>query len=412
MDVTISKSKLSGAVEAIVSKSVAHRALICNFLANGGILPNCGGISKDIDATIECLTAIAQKRPILRPNESGTTFRLLLPIVAALGRNVEFRLEGRLPARPLSPLYEELCKHGCTLSPQSAAGVENPFKVKGKLLPGHYILDAGVSSQFISGLLFALPLLKDTSTLRMWGTLESASYVNLTLDALAQFGIKVIYDSDRATFIIPGNQKYTAPESGVVLEGDWSNAAFWLASGVEVTGLDSESRQGDRAIVSVLANFHEVAKQAGFPCRAEGSEALAEACPEIIDAADFPDLVPIIAVVATRYNRTTTIINAARLRLKESDRLAAVAEVLNALGADITETDDGLEIRGGKPLKGGATVSSHNDHRIAMAAAIAATQFVGEGEQPITITGAQAVEKSYPHFWEDLQKLGGIIEKR
>jgi 3-phosphoshikimate 1-carboxyvinyltransferase len=390
MNITISPSKLTGSVAAIPSKSVAHRALICAALAEmggggaaavevaeAGVCSEC----KDITATRDCLKALRNGKAgllakSLKVGESGSTLRFLLPIVGALGCGAEFRLEGRLAQRPLSPLYEELVKHGCTLSPQGS----NPLRIKGQLHAGHYIIDAGVSSQFISGLLFALPLLKDISTIRLWGNIESASYIDLTVDMLEKFGIKT--DFDGACFVIPGNQIYTAPTGGVKVEGDWSNAAFWLAAGVEVTGLNPDSRQGDRAIVEIL-------KQLGGGSDTE------------IDASDIPDLVPIIAVAATQINAVTHIVNAERLRIKESDRLAAITEVLGAIGADISETDDGLTIRGGKPLKGGVTVSSHNDHRIAMSAAIAATMC----EQPVTISGAEAVEKSYPTFWEDLKQL-------
>jgi 3-phosphoshikimate 1-carboxyvinyltransferase len=353
-----------------------------------------GGCSecKDTVATRACLKALGNGKSgllakSLKVGESGSTLRFLLPIVGALGCGAEFHLEGRLPERPLSPLYEELVKHGCTLTPQGS----NPLKIKGRLRAGHYIIDAGVSSQFISGLLFALPLLKsDTpSTIRLWGNIESASYIDLTVDMLHKFGIRA--DFDGSCFVVPANQTYTAPESEVVVEGDWSNAAFWLAAGVEVTGLTPDSRQGDRAIVEILEQL-------------DSDDNVCE-----VDAGDIPDLVPIIAVkAAVAKGKSTTIFNAERLRIKESDRLAAITEVLTALGADIRESEegDGLEIRGLESLKGGVTVSSHNDHRIAMSAAIAATVC----EAPVTIEGAESVEKSYPAFWEDFRSLGGKIE--
>jgi 3-phosphoshikimate 1-carboxyvinyltransferase len=405
MNITISPSALRGTVNAIPSKSVAHRALICAALAKirtgEETQIECAATSADIEATRTCLKALGSGKSgllpkVLKCGESGSTFRFLLPVVAALGCNCEFQLEGRLPERPLSPLYEELVKQGCTLSPQGS----NPFKVKGKLHPGHFIIDAGVSSQFISGLLFALPLLSGTSTIRLWNNIESASYINLTTAMVERFGIK--YDFDGTCFVIPGNQTYRAPKDApLVIEGDWSNAAFWLCANfirrgendVCVDGLSFDSGQGDSAIVEILGRFRD-------------NEGLVE-----IDAADIPDLVPILAVTATAIGlkgTTTHIYNAERLRTKESDRLAAVTEMLSALGADITERKDGLEIIGGKPLRGGVTVSSHNDHRIAMAAAIAATMC----GLAVTIEGADAVNKSYPGFFEDLKSVGGNAKIR
>jgi 3-phosphoshikimate 1-carboxyvinyltransferase len=252
---------------------------------------------------------------------------------------------------------------------------------KVQLSAGVFSVDAGISSQFISGLLFALPLLDGDSELRLTGKAESVPYIDLTVDMLNKFGIDVAFDGE--AFYIPGKQHYRSPEK-IQIEGDWSNAAFWLAAGIEVTGLDYNSKQGDRAIAEILEDFRSS-----------------------IDVSDIPDLVPILSVVAASRKGTTTIRNAGRLRIKESDRLAAVTELLTTLGADVTEMEDSLVIRGGKPLKGG-TVSSHNDHRIAMSAAIAAATLCTES---VVITGAEAVEKSYPHFFEDLRALGGKWEE-
>jgi 3-phosphoshikimate 1-carboxyvinyltransferase len=366
----------------------------------------------------------------------------MLPIACALGRNASFTLKGRLPERPLSPLYEELVSHGCTLSPQGTV----PFEAKGQLTPGIYTLDAGVSSQFISGLLFALPLLKAPSELRLVGSLESSSYVALTMAMLDVF--KLQPSPGNSVFYIPGGFQYHSP--GVVrVEGDWSNAAFWLcagainasaisagassagaqgvggngagalnagalsaggngagalsASSVTCSGLDLRSRQGDRAVIDVLASFgarfvppkgSSVSVSGG---RLQGVE---------IDARDIPDLVPILCVVGAFAEGTTVIHNAGRLRGKECDRLAATASLLRGLGADASETDDGLVINGGAALTGG-DVSSWGDHRIAMAAAIAATACSG----PVTIRGAEAVSKSYPTFFDDLRSLGGACEE-
>jgi 3-phosphoshikimate 1-carboxyvinyltransferase len=332
--------------------------------------------------------------------ESGSTLRFLLPVVCALARTASFMPLGRLPERPLSPLYEELVRHGCTLSPQGSV----PFVAGGRLAPGSYTLDAGVSSQFVSGLLFALPLLEGDSELRLTGQAESFSYVALTLAMLEAFGIVVKFDG--TDFVIPGRQVYRSPEV-VRVEGDWSNAAFWLSAGaigagsVSCIGLDPYSRQGDRAILDILARFGARIEPGSSSVAVSGGKLRGIE----IDASDIPDLVPVLAVVASAADGVTIIKNAGRLRIKESDRLAAMASVLDSLGADISETADGLVINGGRPLSGGA-VSSWGDHRIAMAAAVAA--LICDG--PVVIQGAEAVSKSYPGFFDDLRSLGGSVE--
>jgi len=393
VDVKILPGPLNGTIKAIPSKSQAHRALICAALADEPTNIICEGTSKDIQATESCLLALkagGEDDVYLPCGESGSTFRFLLPIVGALGRKVSFILEGRLPERPLSPLYEELVRHGCNLSPLGS----NPFAIEGKLTPGSYTLDAGVSSQFISGLLFALPLLDGDSNLKLTGSVESFPYIELTFAMLEMFGIKV--DFEDMFFSIPGGQKYRSPGT-IHIEGDWSNAAFWLCAGlipgneIFVSGLDMNSKQGDKAVLEILERFGS---------DLHGIE---------IDAADIPDLVPILSVIAAAAKGTTVIHSAGRLRTKESDRLAAVTDMLGSLGADIRETGDGLIIRGGKPLTGGV-ISSWGDHRIVMSAAIAAVLCA----EPVVIQGAEAVEKSYPTFFEERRRLACLhnMEKK
>jgi 3-phosphoshikimate 1-carboxyvinyltransferase len=408
VDAKIQPASLSGTLKIIPSKSQAHRALICAALADKPTRIECEVTSKDIEATAACLAMLGAKilrqqggydvTPLKRDRrlgsyplpcgESGSTFRFLLPLAGALRKKTSFVPEGRLPKRPLSPLYEALVQHGCTLSPQGSV----PFTVAGKLTPGNYSLGAGVSSQFVSGLLFALPLLNGDSTLRLSGRVESFPYIELTLAMLETFGINIEFKD--TVFTIPGRQLYHSPGT-VCVEGDWSNAAFWLAAnaigggGVSVTGLDKQSRQGDRKIVDILEQFSASGKLRGIE----------------IDARDIPDLVPILAVVAAAAAGTTVIRGAGRLRIKESDRLAAVTDMLCGLGADVRETEDGLHIHGGKTLSGG-TVSSFGDHRIAMAAAIAAVLCT----EPVVIRGAEAVNKSYPGFFDGLRSLGGSAE--
>lgn len=422
MDVKIfpAGKALGGTVRIVPSKSQAHRALICAAFADRPTRIICGSVSEDIEATAACLTALGagitrtldgyNVRPrdgadagdtcTLPCGESGSTFRFLLPVACALGRKASFIPRGRLPERPLSPLYEELVRHGCALSPQGAV----PFLTEGQLTPGSYTLDAGISSQFISGLLFALPLLDGDSELRLTGQAESFSYVALTLAMIEAFGISVAFDG--TVFKIPGGQTYRSPET-IHVEGDWSNAAFWLCAGavgagrIACAGLDPQSGQGDRAALDILSGFGAKIEAADSAVAAYGGNLRGIE----IDAGDIPDLVPILSVVGAAASGVTIIKNAGRLRLKESDRLAAITSTLNSLGADISETTDGLVIRGGKTLSGGV-VSSWGDHRIAMAAAIAALICT----EPVLIKGADAVSKSYPNFFDDLTALGGSVE--
>jgi 3-phosphoshikimate 1-carboxyvinyltransferase len=275
------------------------------------------------------------------------------------------------------------------------------------LKPGRYTLDGGVSSQFISGLLFALPLLGGDSELYLTGRVESAPYIALTLDMLEQFGVKA--DAFEAGYRIPGGQKYRSPGT-VRVEGDWSNAAFWLGAGaigpkgepLACTGLELSSRQGDRAITGLLRRFGARVEENGSTVTVFGGPLRGTD----VDARDIPDLVPILAVVAAAAEGETRIYGAARLRAKESDRLNTVTALLTALGAEARETDDGLFITGGSALTGGEA-SAGGDHRIAMAAAVAATVCAG----PVTLRGGQAVNKSYPGFFADFRALGGTVQE-
>lgn len=423
MDIRILKPIQGGTIRAIASKSEAHRLLICASLADCETFITCMDRSEDIDATARCLEALGAdiryeqngfivtpidkttehqdtKYLVLDCGESGSTLRFLLPVCSALGLRVSFNMSGRLHARPLSALYEEMVSHGCTLSEQGYS----PLTCEGRLTSGTYTIAGNISSQYISGLLFALPLLSGDSIIRVEGVLESRPYVEMTLDAMRLFDLTVLED-DCQVFRIPGGQTGCSPKN-VRVEGDWSNAAFWLSAGaigqngITCTGLNLDSRQGDRAVVTLLARFGaNVTYKNDYvrvsPGKLRGIE---------IDAGDTPDLVPVLAAVASYADGKTIIRNAGRLRIKESDRLHTVTTSLSGLGADITEMEDGLIIVGKKSLSGGES-ESFGDHRIAMAAAIISARCVG----PVLIKNAQAVNKSYPGFFKDFTTaLGGV----
>ena len=393
MDLTVQPGKLSGSVEVIPSKSQAHRLLICAAFAEGETNLVCRETNRDIEATVQCLSALGAEihhtqwgyrirsprqipdTALLNCHESGSTLRFMLPVAAALGVDATFLMEGRLPARPLSPLWEEMERMGCALSRPTADTV----RCTGRLRPGSYRIDGSVSSQFITGLLLALPLLEGQSSLEITGKIESRPYIDLTRQAISLFGA----DPDR-----PGAAGYVSPGT-VQVEGDWSNGAFWLAaqalgSTLTTENLSPASAQGDRAAAALLPRLRQ--------------ENIT------VSAADIPDLVPILAVTAAA-SHGAVFTEIQRLRLKESDRVTSTVAIIRALGGRADATEDTLTVWG-TGLTGGC-VNSFNDHRIAMSAAIAATVCT----QPVTISGANCVEKSYPRFWEEYKHLGGQYEQ-
>lgn len=396
MRVTIHPGRLRGHVQAPPSKSHAHRALICAALADGETLLTGAGASKDIEATARCLTALGASvapegdglrvRPIDAPRknalldcgESGSTLRFLLPLCALLDCGATLTGHGRLPERPNGPLLNALRAHGAAFA---AEGL--PLTVSGGLRGGEYRLPGDVSSQFFTGLLLALPLLAEDSELVADTPLESAPYIDLTLSAMRAFGVSV--EKTPRGFRVPGHQRYQTP-GRVRVEGDWSGAAFWLAanalgSAVTVEGLDPASAQGDRAAQTLFS-----------------PEAL-----DAVDVRDVPDLMPALAAVMAAVPGRHRITGAARLRIKESDRLRAMAEALRALGGCAEEAPDGLVVEG-SALWGG-TVDGCGDHRVVMSAAVLATACQG----PVTILGAEAADKSYPGFFADFAALGGNV---
>ena len=409
MNVTITPGLLSGSITPPPSKSQAHRVLIAAALSGGESTLKNVALSQDIEATIRCLAVLGAsfrwegdtlavaglagkpvpqgELPLLDCGESGSTLRFLIPLALAVLGGGRFTGHGRLMERPQGPYFDLFREKG--ISFEQKDGV---LTVDGRLKPGTFSLPGNVSSQFITGLLYALPLLPGDSEIVLTTPLESRGYVDMTLDVLEQFGVRVEHQ-DYARFRVPGNQSFQARD--LTVEADWSNAAFWYAaalleSDVDIQGLDTHSTQGDAAIAG---HYWTLAR----PAEAE------------IDVSGCPDLVPPLAAMAALRGEglTTRLVNAARLRIKESDRLSTVTEVLSALGADVEEHDDYLVIHGKDTLPGGVTVSGHNDHRIAMMAAIAATNC----DAPVTITGAECVRKSYPNFWADYEALGGVIAR-
>ena len=395
MDICITPKKLYGNINAIPSKSQAHRMLICAAFSDQPTTLICPETNRDIEATANCLTALGagitwlsngyRVKPIeevpfrasLPCQDSGSTLRFLLPIAGALGVDTVFQMTGRLPQRPLTPLWEEMERMGCTLTRPTA----DTIRCTGRLRSGEYAINGTVSSQFITGLLFALSLLPGQSRLQVLGKLESAPYVSMTLAAMERFGISC------NDYCFPGNGRFHSPGT-VTVEGDWSNAAFFLAaqalgSPIQVGNLNPDSPQGDRACARLLPALKDNLT---------------------ISAADIPDLVPILAVTAAA-NQGAVFTDIGRLRLKESDRVASVMDMLRALGGQAEADDTTLTVYG-TGLHGG-TVDSRNDHRIAMSAAIAATVC----DSPVTILGAQCVEKSYPKFFTDYTSLGGQYEQ-
>lgn len=417
MNISVTANHIGGTVQAIASKSYAHRLLICAAFSSQPVNIRCQTTSKDIEATAACLRALGAgierkgdvfavqpidqnvlpKQAVLDCGESGSTFRFMLPIVCALGLDGTFLLHGKLAERPLSPLYEELVSHGAVLSPQGSP----EFHVSGKLSNPSFTIPGNVSSQFISGLLFALVLMGGGSV-DVTEHIESESYIQMTIDCLQQAGV-IVSRTDQ-TFTVSGG--YQLPQEAEA-EGDWSNAAMWLCAGcvsrkpITVTGLNLNSIQGDRGILDVLESFGaqmrlDKSAVTVSPASLHGAQ---------VNAANIPDLVPVISALSTGASGETKIVHAERLRLKESDRLAAMSELIQAFGGNVTETADGLIINGGKPLHS-ADVSSWNDHRIVMAAVIVSMV----AKQSVLIRQAEAIEKSYPGFFRDLEALGGNVE--
>lgn len=421
MNLTIHPRPLSGTLRVPSSKSMTHREIIAAALAEG--VSEVTGVtwSQDIEATVRILTRLGasiekkegegglilsisgglrKQEGLIEADagESGSTLRFLIPLGLSFGNHVVYTGHGRLAERPLTPYYRLFDKKGISYHTQGGL----PLEVSGKLTGGLYELPGDVSSQFFTGLLFALPLAEEDSVLQSTTPLESKSYVDMTVDTLSRHGI-TIYDRGEGRYDIPGGQHYQ--KGTFAVEGDYSQAAFWLTAAlsggtIALTGLSDTSLQGDRAIVTLL-------KDMGGSIEKKDGRLLAEKSSLhgiTMDAENVPDLVPAFAALAAVSEGVTEIIHAGRVRLKECDRLHAMAVELTKLGAEVEERPEGLVIRG-KPVLSGGTVSSWNDHRIAMALASITPKLTG----PLTIEGAESVKKSYPRFWEDFRKVGGKV---
>lgn len=424
-DLKIYPSELKGEVKIPPSKSMAHRAIICAALSEGLCIIENIDYSDDIIATIDAMNSLgakivkhkdyievigaygsdekAKETRVIDCNESGSTLRFLVPISLLFKGSSNFIGRGNLGKRPLTTYYNIFERQGIQYSYEE--GNLN-LVINGELKAGTFEVEGNVSSQFITGLLFTLPLLKEDSKIIITTEMESKGYIDLTLKAMSDFGVEIINNNYRE-FIIKGNQKYNARNYRV--EGDYSQAAFFLCADslgndVLCKDLDLNSLQGDKEVIDILERMNVV-----FNTNNIGVKGIAngELTSTVIDGSQCPDIIPVLTAVASLTNGTTEIINAGRLRIKECDRLSAVTSELNKLGAKIIEKEDGLVITGVEKLQGGVEVWSHKDHRIAMTLAIASTRC----EEPIVIKDYECVAKSYPNFFEDFKALGGNIHE-
>ncbi|WP_294400906.1 3-phosphoshikimate 1-carboxyvinyltransferase [uncultured Clostridium sp.] len=428
-DYKVYPNKLKGEVKIPPSKSMAHRAVICAALSNGLCKVTNIDFSDDIIATVEAMKSlgavITKKEDYLEIigikssanktndsidsertidcNESGSTLRFLVPIAALFEGVNRFVGRGNLGKRPLDTYYSIFDEQGIKYSYKE--GILD-LKTEGKLKAGEFKVKGNISSQFITGLLFTLPLLDGDSKIIITTEMESKGYIDLTLSAIKDFGVEII-NNNYEEFIIKGNQTYKGRDYRV--EGDYSQAAFFLcgdavSNEVVVNDLKLDSLQGDKEVIDILERMGVKIKSEcnGLIGRAdEGLKAT------VVDGSQCPDIIPVVSLAACLCNGITEVINAGRLRIKECDRLAAVTSELNKLGAKITEKEDGLIIEGVSKLKGGCTVWSHKDHRIAMTLAIASTVC----EEPIIIKDYECVSKSYPEFWNDFKNVGGVFDE-
>ncbi len=415
--VTLHPGQLTGTLMVPPSKSVAHRAIVCAALAKGKSEITPVDDSKDMQAMLQCMAALGAKiaregrllrfegqsqhpdaMPVMDCLESGNTLRFLMPLSLVLAGGGRFLTSGRLAQRPLGPYEALFARKGVILD-----RMDNGFLVQGKLSPGCFELPGDVSSQFITGLLLALPLLDGDSEILLTTPPESDGYLQLTMDTLADFGVTVQRPNPQR-FLIPGGQSYRSRD--YMVEGDYSQAAVMLCAGalnsdVVLQGLKPDSHQGDQAVIGLLSQMGAVFREKDGVCsmKAESLRGIR------IDGGQFPDILPMMALVCCLSKGESRIENAGRLRLKECDRFAATVRELSKLGADIRAERDAMIIHGREALAGGALVDSHNDHRMAMMLSIAALHC----KEPVRLTNPSCVNKTWPSYWDDYQALGGII---
>ena len=413
-DVKFSPFVPNGTVNVPPSKSDVHRAIICAAMANGVSRISPVALSNDIKATIGCIKALGadavlennvltvdgtnmykNKTALLDCGESGSTLRFFIPIAAVGNINATFVGKGKLPQRPIGIFTEALPKAGTVCKTEGGL----PLEIKGQLKSGIFKIPGNVSSQFITGLLLALPILEGDSEIVLTSPLESVGYIAMTFRTMKQFGVNI--QATEKGWHIKGGQSYKTCD--YTTDGDWSQAAFFMVLGavsgkVTVKGVAKDSTQGDKKCAEILARFGAKVTQLDNEVTVEKGELKAIT----IDASQIPDLVPVLSVCAAFAEGTTRIINAERLRIKECDRLKATAELLNNLGGKVKELSDGLEITGVSSLKGG-NVNGYNDHRIVMSAAVCAAR----SDEDITATFAMSINKSYPDFYIDYNSIGG-----
>jgi len=427
MKIKIKPSTLNGTIEIPPSKSYSHRAVIAAALAENGkksrvdnlkfsvdittttdIMENWGAKIKRFESALEIVGndgKVVPKDKYVQCNESGSTIRFLIPIGITNENELVFDGKGKLVDRPLDSYYKIFDKQGIFYKNENG---KLPLTVNGKLKAGNYEIEGNISSQFITGLLYALPLLDGDSKLTINKNLESKGYIDLTLEILKLAGIEIV-NNDYKNFDIKGNQIYKPFDYTV--EGDYSQVAFWIVAGIISANRDNEvkclhvnknSLQGDREIIEIVTRMganleifddYVIVK----PSKTKGT---------VIDISQCPDIAPILTVLAALSEGETRIINGERLRIKESDRITSIKTELNKLGANVTEEGDSLIIQGVEGFIGGITVSAWNDHRIAMSLAVASSRC----EKEIVLEEAESVRKSYPHFWDDFVKMGGEIE--
>lgn len=426
-DIKVTPRTLKGEVNIPPSKSISHRAIISASLSNGKSEISNVAFSDDIIATLEAMKSLGVEVLDIKEEtshtskvtingtdnlklinntidcfESGSTIRFLIPLVTLPGEEVTVTGRGRLVERPMETYYDIFDKQNIKYKTTDG---KLPVTIEGKLKPEIFEMRGDISSQFITGLLFTLPLLDGDSKIVITTELESKGYVDLTLDMLKKFDVE-IENNNYKEFIVKGNQKYSAHDYKV--EGDYSQVAFWIIAGVlngeiKCNDLDLGSLQGDKVVLDIV-------KEMGGDLEAKDDYVIAKKSKTkgtVIDASECPDIIPILSVLAAVSEGETRVINGKRLRIKESDRLNSTATIINDMGGNVKELEDGLIIKGVEKLKGGVTIDTYGDHRIAMALGVASSVC----EEPIVITNSHVVSKSYPNFWEDFTKIGGKINE-